>query len=72
MNTKHSNFDQVFKTVYTPFNLEDMLIERLTLGLDIQDIREAAEFFYSQKEFNRVERNWFVNTSVEVFKECYL
>jgi hypothetical protein len=72
MNTISLKYDQIFKTIYTPFNLEDMLIERLTLGLDLSELREAADFFYSMKQMNRNERNWFVNTDIEIFKECYL
>lgn len=64
--------NEIFEKFYTPYNLEEKLAEFLKFGWDIKIIKDAAKYFYSVKTMNRNEMNWFVNTDIEILKECYL
>ncbi len=72
MKKETLKYHQIFKGIYTPFNLEKIMADRLKLGMELTGIREAAEYFYKVGQMNRNERNWFVNTDIEILKECYL
>jgi predicted nuclease of restriction endonuclease-like (RecB) superfamily len=72
MTTETLKYDQIFKGIYTPFNLEKIMIEKLKAGVDLSELKQAANFFYKMKQINRNEKNWFVDTSIEILKECYL
>ena len=72
MTKETLKYDQVYKGIYTPFNLEKIMVERLEAGMDLSELKEAALYFFKMNQLSRDKKNWFVDTDIEILKECYL
>ena len=73
MTTVTLKYNQIYKnTNIDIFNIEQILLDKLTKAQDISEIREAAIYFYSQSQMNHDTMVWFSKTEIDILKECYL